>query len=191
MGPIVYFLALAFVDNAFHPELIQAGLTVRQLHSFACPSGTIDFSFREEILTTPVFRSSSGCLYGKQTSGSRASSANTLGRWFARLGQRAGLPHPITPYCFQREVATSLTDAGVSQPQLLQILGHRKVDTYLRHYQSTEVRVDVQATFLGTTSKANMIKEIGRLCIRDDSNLPRSLTPEQRIQVLRDPVRTA
>ncbi|KAL9578820.1 MAG: hypothetical protein Q9203_006952 [Teloschistes exilis] len=32
-----------------------------------------------------------------------------------------------------------------------------------------------------------MIKEIGRLCIRDDSNLPRSLTPEQRIQVLRDP----
>ncbi|KAL8761674.1 MAG: hypothetical protein Q9194_007663, partial [Teloschistes cf. exilis] len=77
--------------------------------------------------------------------------------------------------------------AGVSQPQLLQILGHRKIDTYLRHYQLTEVRVDVQATFFGTTSKANMIKEIGRLCIRDDSNLPRSLTPEQRIQVLRDP----
>ncbi|KAL8635049.1 MAG: hypothetical protein Q9228_007422 [Teloschistes exilis] len=32
MCPIVYFLALAFVDNAFHPELIQAGLSVGRLH---------------------------------------------------------------------------------------------------------------------------------------------------------------
>ncbi|KAL8724132.1 MAG: hypothetical protein Q9166_008119 [cf. Caloplaca sp. 2 TL-2023] len=72
--------------------------------------------------------------------------------------------------------------AGTSEPQLLQILGHRKIETYQKHYQSTDVVVDVQATFLGSTSKSDMIKEIGKLCLRQDPDLPRRLTKEQKLQ---------
>lgn len=42
--------------------------------------------------------------------------------------------------------------------------------------------VDVQSTFLGTTSKSDIIKEIGKLRLRHDPNLPRCLTKAQKQQ---------
>jgi len=39
MCPVVHFMAFAFADNAFHPRLVDAGLTVRTMHSFRCPDG--------------------------------------------------------------------------------------------------------------------------------------------------------
>ena len=75
-----------------------------------------------------------------------------------------------------------LLDAGVSQPQLLQILGHRKIETFQKHYRSAGVVVDVQATFFGSTSKSDIIKEISKLCLRQDPKLPRSLIMEEKLQ---------
>lgn len=86
-----------------------------------------------------------------------------------------------------RKEANVSLDAGVSQPQLLQILGHRKIETFQKHYQSTDMVVDVQATFLGFTSKSDIIKEIGKLCLRQDPNLPRSLTIDQKLQARNQP----
>ena len=40
--------------------------------------------------------------------------------------------------------------------------------------------VDVQATFLGTESKSDLIKEMGKLTLRRDPNLPKKLTEEQK-----------
>lgn len=39
--------------------------------------------------------------------------------------------------------------------------------------------VDVQAVFLGTESKSDLIKEMGKLCLRRDPNLPKRLTSKQ------------
>ena len=47
--------------------------------------------------------------------------------------------------------------------------------------------VDVQATFLGTASKADLIKEIGKLCLRRDPNLPKRLSDHQRTQAHQHP----
>lgn len=47
--------------------------------------------------------------------------------------------------------------------------------------------VDAQATFLGTTSKSDLIKEIGKLCLRRDPNLPKWLTEDQRTQAHQHP----
>ncbi|KAL9583651.1 MAG: hypothetical protein Q9203_004996 [Teloschistes exilis] len=207
MCPIIYFLALAFADNIFHPRLIQPGLSVDRLHKFTCPTGrtTIDFSFREDILDAPIFRPSAQVLSGKDGDTVRALTATRMRYWMIRLGERAGFPHALTPYCLRRDIATSLAgisllpplsgfqiinvleDSRVSQPQLLRILGHRKIETYINHYQSTNVVVDVQSTFLGTESKSDMIKEIGRLCQRLDLNLPRCLTKEQQRAAYKQP----
>ena len=58
MCPIIHFVALAFVDNAFHEDLIAEGLVPNKLHSFQNPEGriTIDFKFRDDILNKPIFR---------------------------------------------------------------------------------------------------------------------------------------
>ena len=42
--------------------------------------------------------------------------------------------------------------------------------------------VDVQATFLGTASRADLIKEISKLCLHRDPNLPKRLSDHQRTQ---------
>lgn len=47
--------------------------------------------------------------------------------------------------------------------------------------------VDVQATFLGTASRADLIKEIGKLCLRRDANLPKRLSDRQRTQAHQHP----
>jgi len=83
--------------------------------------------------------------------------------------------------------ADVILDRGVSDQQRNQILGHARSDTFLKHYISSNVVVDVQATFLGTASKSDLIKEIGKLCLRRDPNLPKRLSDEQRTQAHQHP----
>ncbi|KAL8641816.1 MAG: hypothetical protein Q9228_001434 [Teloschistes exilis] len=189
MCPIVYFLALAFTDNIFHPKLVEAGISAHRLHSFTCPTGrsTIDFSFRKDVLETPIFRPSKQVFFGKESDTSRALTAAPMRDWMIRLGDRVGFTQKFKPYCLRRDIATSLADSGTSQPQLLQILGHAKIETFINHYQSSSIVVDVQSTFLGDQSKSAMIKQIGRLCQRLDPNMPRRLTEEQVRDAYRQP----
>ena len=186
MCPVIHFLALAFADNAFHPDLIAAGLCPEKLHGFKNPEGciTIEFKFRDDILDVPLFHRYQRSLEGITVHPIKALSAKAIGEESRRLGQRAGLPHPFRPYCLRREVGTELTDSGVSDQQRDQIMGHARSETFLKHCISSSVIVDVQATFLGKELKANQIKEMGKLTLRRDPNLPKSLTPVQRQQAL-------
>ena len=59
-------------------------------------------------------------------------------------------------------------------------MGHARSETFLRHYISSSVIVDVQATFLGRESKSDLIKEMGKLTLRRDPNLPKKLSEAQR-----------
>ena len=77
-------------------------------------------------------------------------------------------------------------DQGVSDQQRNQILGHARSETFLKHYLSSSVIIDVQATFLGQESKSDLIKEMGRLALRRDPNLPKELTPAEKQQAHQD-----
>ena len=182
MCPIVHFLALAFADNAFHPQLVAAGLCAEDMHRFRNPEGriTIDFKFKDDILEVPLFRAYQRSFDGISVHPTKALPAQTLNEESKRLGQRAGLPHSFQPYCLRREVGTELTDRGVSDQQRNQIMGHARSETFLKHYISSSVIVDVQATFLGQTSRSDLIKEVGKLTLRRDPNLPKALTPQQK-----------
>jgi len=111
MCPIVHFAALAFADNAFHPDLVNAGLTPYNMHDFCSPSGriTIDFNFRDDILDVPVFRRSKQNLKDVNVDPIKALSASSIAHWTRRLGQRAGFEHPFRTYCIRRQVGTELT----------------------------------------------------------------------------------
>ncbi len=52
---------------------------------------------------------------------------------------------------------------------------------------SQHVVVDVQAAFLGHDSMSDIIKEIGKLCLRRDPNLPKRLTDSQRASAHQHP----
>ena len=75
----------------------------------------------------------------------------------------------------------------MSDQQRNQILGHARSDTFLKHYISTHVFVDVQAIFLGTASKADLIKELGKLCLRRDPHLPKRLSDQQKREAYERP----
>ena len=111
MCPIIHFLALAFADDAFHPDLRDLGLTPAKLHSFENAEGrnTIEYKFRDDILDVPLFRSWHSTLDGVRTHPSKPLSAVTVHRESKRLGEQAGLPHPFRMYCLRREVGTELT----------------------------------------------------------------------------------
>ena len=57
-------------------------------------------------------------------------------------------------------------------------MGHARSETFLKHYTSSSIVADVQATFLGQESQADLIKEVGRITLLRDPNLPRELTPQ-------------
>ncbi|KAI4260744.1 MAG: hypothetical protein LQ352_000136 [Teloschistes flavicans] len=160
-----------------------------RLHDFVSPDGriTIDFAFKDDILEIPIFRRSTRSIEGIHVDPRLALSANSISSWTKRLGQRAGFSHPFQPYALRRDVGTELTDRGVSDQQRNQILGHARSDTFLKHYISSNVVVDVQATFLGTASRADLIKEIGKLYLRRDPNLPKQLSDHQRTQAYQRP----
>jgi len=111
MCPVIHFTAIAFADNAFHPRLIDAGLTVRTMHSFRCPDGqtTIRFALRDDILDTPIFRRSRQTMEGVAVDPVRAMSGTALSYGTRRLGQNAGFEQSFYPYCIRREVGTELT----------------------------------------------------------------------------------
>lgn len=47
--------------------------------------------------------------------------------------------------------------------------------------------IDVQATFLNTVSRTDLIKKIKKLCLRRDSNLSKRLSDHQRTQAHQHP----
>ncbi len=209
MCPVTHFAALAFADNAFHPRLTAAGLTPQAMHVLNSPDAriTIEFSFREEILDVPIFRRSERRLEGMFVDPLRATSGDFLSSNTKRLGRRAGFEHPFKPYNLRREVATEVTgmirlcglsfpfatlltmivDHGVSDQQRNQILGHARAETFLKHYMSSHIVVDVQSIFLGRDSMSDVIKEIGKLSLRRDPDLPKRLTAEQKAQAHQHP----
>ena len=75
----------------------------------------------------------------------------------------------------------------MSESQQNQILSHTHFKTFLKHYLSQHIIVDVQATFLGHNSMLDLIKEIGKLCLCRDPNLPRRLTDSQQALAHRHP----
>jgi hypothetical protein len=87
----------------------------------------------------------------------------------------------------EQDWLTVSTDCGVSESQQNQILGHTHSEIFLKFYLSRCVVVDVQAAFLGHDSMSNMIKEIGKLCLHWDPNLPKHLTDSQRASAHRHP----
>ena len=63
---IIYFLALAFADNVFYPDLMAQGLVPVRMHNFQNLDGriAIEFELREDALDVLVLRRYKRCLTG-------------------------------------------------------------------------------------------------------------------------------
>ena len=71
-------------------------------------------------------------------------------------------------------------DRAVSDTQRNQIMGHRKAITFQKWYLSSRIVVDTQAAFLGQEPMSDLIKEMGKMALRRDPNLPKGLTEAQK-----------
>ena len=59
-------------------------------------------------------------------------------------------------------------------------MGHRKAITFQKWYLSSRIVVDTQAAFLGQEPMSDLIKEMGKMALRRDPNLPKGLTETQK-----------
>ena len=111
MCPVIHFTALIFTNNAFHPRLVGAGLTVCTMHSFCCSDGwiIIKFALQKDILQTLIFRCSRQTLHSMAVDLIRALLATAILYGTKRLGWNAGFDKDISPYCLRRDVGTELT----------------------------------------------------------------------------------
>ena len=56
-------------------------------------------------------------------------------------------------------------------------MGHARADVFRRHYMHQTVKVDTQSAYLGTTSRADLIKTIGLISDERDPRAPVKLEP--------------
>ena len=103
---IVYFLALAFADNA-----IKGFNNVTQLLSMTIPANQRIFTLQwnEAVLNQSVFR-----MVKKHGVSERALSYSSLQPVMQSLGYRSGYPHSITPHAFRRAVGNAVDSMTLS-----------------------------------------------------------------------------
>ena len=57
-------------------------------------------------------------------------------------------------------------------------MGHARADVFCRHYMHQTVKVDTQSAYLGTASRADIIKTIGLMSNKRDPRAPVKLDAE-------------
>ena len=60
----------------------------------------------------------------------------------------------------------------------------RNTDVFERYYISRKVNVDIQSAYLGTAPRSDLLMAIGRMSLSSDPRAPKSLSEEQKKQVL-------
>ncbi|OJJ98557.1 hypothetical protein ASPACDRAFT_31552 [Aspergillus aculeatus ATCC 16872] len=154
---LVFFLPLASADRAFRDfesvseilalaESIQSGDSEKIL-------ATIDFT--PEVLDTPVFRPFNEQEIQKSTRRSRG--ADSFGKDFAELGNRAGYTRNVTARACRRW-ALMETDKHHSETARMKFAGHIQRDTFGRSYAHPVSEVDGPATYLGILTRHEHIQ---------------------------------
>lgn len=65
----------------------------------------------------------------------------------------------------------------VTDVQRNQIMGHARADVFRKHYLRSTVKVDTQSAYLGTVSRADLIRNIGLMSANRDLRAPVRLKP--------------
>ena len=208
MCPVMPFLALACADRAFHPLfyteglVISNGLNIGKVRTMLPERGRdhIELRWRKDIYDTPVFRAVKTDINEKHIDGLRVWSVSSLGRYLKCVGECAGIEGSVMPYFIRREVGTEIISiltldylphqpiisqgAGVPDTQRNHALEHANILILLKHYLATRSAVDIYSVFLGTISRAEQLREVGKQCLRRGA--PARLTPDQIDEAERD-----
>ncbi|KAH0602744.1 uncharacterized protein H6S33_008394 [Morchella sextelata] len=100
-----------------------------------------------------------------------------LNQYLKRLGVLAGYPQKLTTYVLRRGAANAVDCPEVTDVQRNQIMGHARADVFRKHYLHSTVKVDTQSAYLGTVSRADLIRNIGLMSANRDPRAPVRLKP--------------
>jgi hypothetical protein len=98
MCPLMSFLTMAFLDNAFEAPQLR---TPQDLFGLRVPSTLrcLELRFRSDILSTPLFRNGQG---------DRPLCYTTNREWIMRIGRLTGFRGVLTSYCLRRGTANAI-----------------------------------------------------------------------------------
>ncbi|KAI9732135.1 MAG: hypothetical protein M1834_004231 [Cirrosporium novae-zelandiae] len=180
--PIAHMLGLAFADNAFESDFIKCPEDIFKLE--IPPSRrSIELKWKPEMFDIPVFR---GIGHDGSVSKTRALTYNVFFHDLERIGDVAGFPMKVTPYCIRRAGGMAL-DETTTAALRNQAMGHGRSSVYQTYYMSSYVNADVQAAYLGVPSNKALFRAVGRMSLRSDARAPTSLTDEQKAELEQDP----
>lgn len=204
--PIAHFLALAFADRAFEASSLQEATNILRVQ-VPQHKKSLTIQWRQEILDIPVLRQSVRTEGGFRTSQHEPLSAAASGRYLRRLGEATGFEHPLSHYAVRRGTGNAVDgtrflvlflllptvlltcainiDAG-SVAERDQVMGHANSRTF-EFYLNEQVKLDVQAAFLGLPSRDVLLKAVGYMGLTADPHAPTKLTPEQTQAMTSDP----
>ena len=161
--PIVLFLCLAFLDDAFQSLDHPGGLTDIYIPSYR---QSLTFSFKETVHENPVFRQ----VWRGLRVTTEALSANQFRKDLKALSLAAGFPVPVLPYAIRRGAVNTL-EGKATDAQRNQIMGHHNSSVF-KYYISQKIPFDTQSAFLGCDTQ----REVAEMSLGMDRRFPKKLS---------------
>ncbi|KAI9763366.1 MAG: hypothetical protein M1840_000558 [Geoglossum simile] len=179
--PIILFLALAFADNAFEANVT----TPKEIYSLIIPTRKtrMHLKWKTKWGERPIFRDTESTSIGVRISKSRPLQYQKHRHHFIRLGRACGFEKVLQFYDLRRASGKKITEA-LTPEECNQIMGHRHRGTYTRYYMPGFIDRDCQAIYLGSPSRDDLVRAVGRLA--RDVLAPTALTDAQKFNVSND-----
>ncbi|KAH0559988.1 hypothetical protein GP486_003490 [Trichoglossum hirsutum] len=180
--PIIPFLALAFVDDAFEANIA----TPTKIYDLVIPDRKtrIHLKWKTEWAERSIFRDVEATSSGVRISETKHLQYSKHRHHFIRLGRACGFEKVLQFYDLRRASGKKITEA-LTPEECNQIMGHRHRGTYIRYYMSGFIDRDCQAIYLGSPSRDDLVRAVGRLT--RDALAPTTLTDTQKLEISNDP----
>ena len=113
--PIVLFLVIAFIDDAF---LVLS--SPEQLSKFHIPLNreSLELRFKEGMQQEPIFRK----VWRQLVVTNQCLSAEQFRKYLRELSIEAGFTTPVLPYAIRRGAANTIEGKGILIPNILKML---------------------------------------------------------------------
>jgi hypothetical protein len=134
----------------------------------------------------------------------KAAQYNTLSKYNIRLGKSAGLESPFRWYTLRRGAGNAINSMNLQQdfaretllmllehatePERMQAMGHVDPNLFRRHYLNQILTVDTLACFLGTPSRAGVMKLASHMSLTRDTKAPTALSEHQKNELRANPI---
>lgn len=186
MCPVLPLLSLALADGIF--EDFDTVQTLLDSGSQFGSDSSIALRVRAERTQLYVYRRTVKVEAEYGTSRVESLNYSSLSSRLAAVSAYAGFLNRVKPYDLRRGAANALDEANVSLANRRQAMGHHEHSRVFNAYKSGLVGIDIAAYYMGTAEeRERVVAVVHKQTHLRYSGPPLALSPQKRLELLRDP----